>query len=165
MIRPLRQRHQRIFLALGMLLPVVFFVGLAMRRSVPTLAASAAPFAPVQTFGQVVVERNDFFPKSEVTTRLWRNPAVGGGFAVSLIAGKSFLEPDVMVYWTAQAAPKDGTLPADSVWLGNFGAGVLPLPAVANLPNGALLLYSVANAKVVDVSESLEKLMAEAGSH
>jgi len=39
MIRPLRQRHRRIFITLGIFLPLAFALGIAARKSVPKMSA------------------------------------------------------------------------------------------------------------------------------
>jgi hypothetical protein len=46
MTRAHRQRHRRLWLALALLLPIVFIAGLLARRPVPVMSGAADLFAP-----------------------------------------------------------------------------------------------------------------------
>ena len=47
MTRQLRQHHRRIVLALAVLLPLVFVIGLFARRPVPVMRGITDPLAPL----------------------------------------------------------------------------------------------------------------------
>ena len=47
MTRAHRQYHRRITLALAVLVPIVFIVGVLARRSVPVMPAATDPIAPL----------------------------------------------------------------------------------------------------------------------
>src|SRR5262245_47140714 len=63
----LRQRHLRIFTGLSVLLPLLFVVGIAVRRAIPQTEALPAGLSPQTiTFTATGYERDDLFDKSPV---------------------------------------------------------------------------------------------------
>ena len=152
MILPLRQRHRRVFAVLGVLLPLAFALGIAARRTVPHTASLPPELSSwTQSFTATDYERDDLFGKSPVQVRLWREQGTGR-FAVGFNAAKDFLKPDLMAYWSA-GQPTSNTLPPDARLLGAFVAGPLVLPAEASDTDGYLILFSLANQEIVDVSK------------
>ena len=156
MIHSLRQQHRRTFLALGIFLPVAFVVGIAARKSVPTVAELPAALAATpQKFEAVEWERADLFSKSPVQVRLLRKQKSSGQFAVSFSAAKDFVPPDLIVYWVTANSSVTNTLPANAILLGTFSAAALPLSDEIVKSNGALILYSLANGEIVEVSKPI----------
>ncbi|HVY71171.1 MAG TPA: hypothetical protein VHH73_14665 [Verrucomicrobiae bacterium] len=152
MILALRQRHRRVFAALGIFLPVAIAVSVAIRKPVPVAASLPKGLAgSAERTGVTVWERADLFPKVPVRVRLSREDAKGE-LAVDFRAGKDFVKPDLLVYWSAQKGAASDSLPADARLLGTFSGGGLKLPAGTALTDGSLVLYSLANQEVVDVS-------------
>ncbi len=153
MILALRQRHRRIFAALALLIPVAFAAGIAARRSVPQLDAWPAELsARTQTFTATDYERNDLFAKSSVKVRLWRDLSTGQS-AVGFAAPKQFLKPDVIAYWVAGRPTVTDELPADAILLGSYVANPLALPVEAGTMEGVLVLFSLADQEILDVSK------------
>ena len=153
MIAALRQRHRRMFAVLGMLVPIAFGLGIAARRPVPSVQALPAELAQTRgEFNTTVWERNDLFAKSPVATRLLREGKTGR-FGVTLTAGSDFLKPDLIVYWVAGNPAVTNSLPDDARLLGTFGTAALALPADATTTDGKLVLYSLADNEIVDVSK------------
>jgi hypothetical protein len=72
--------------------------------------------------------------------------------AVGLRASKDFLKPDLMVYWSAGKPTTSDTLPPESKLLGAFVTTTLVLPSEASTTDGCLILFSLADQEVVDVS-------------
>src|SRR5438105_1969976 len=67
MIRPLRQRHRRIVIVLGIFLPVAFVAGVAARKPVPGMASLPPGLvAPPQKFSAIGWERTDLFTKTPI---------------------------------------------------------------------------------------------------
>ena len=153
MILSLRQRHRRMFTVFGVLLPLLFVVGIAVRRAVPqpdTLPPELT--SQTITFTATDYERGDLFAKSPVQVRLWREQGTER-LAVGFSAAKDFLKPDLMAYWSAGRPPANDTLPPNASLLGAFVAGPLALPAEASVQDGFLILFSLANQEIVDVSK------------
>jgi hypothetical protein len=152
MILPLRQRHRRVFAVLGVLLPLAFVFGIAARRTVPN-AATLPPELSLwaQHFAATDYERDDLFSKSPVQVRLWREQGTGR-LAVELNAASDFLKPDLLVYWSA-GQPAGDALPPNASLLGAFVAGPLALPEEASVSDGSLILFSLADQEIVDVSK------------
>jgi hypothetical protein len=149
----LRKRHRRMFAALGVLLPLLFVVGIAMRRAVPQ--PDAIPHELTQqtvAFTALGYARGDLFENSQIQVRLWREQGTGS-VAASFGAPKDFLKPDLLAYWSAARPADANTLPGEARLLGAFVAGPLTLPPEASLADGFLILFSLANQQIVDVSK------------
>ena len=73
MIRPLRQRHHRIVIALGVLLPVAFALGIAARQPVPNMDSLPANLVAMPQKSEVTEwERADLFVKLPIKVRFLR---------------------------------------------------------------------------------------------
>ena len=161
MIRPLRQRHRRTFLALGIFLPVALAVGVAARKPVPMVAELPAAFAVIpQKFETVEWERANLFSKSPVQVQLLREQKSSGQFAVSFSATKDFVQPDLIVYWVTGNSNVTNTLPANAILLGSFSATALPLRDEIVNSNGSLILYSLANGEIVEASKPIQFIIS-----
>lgn len=156
MIRPLRKRHRRIVVALGIFLPVAFAVGIAVRKPLPEVKSLPNEISPaINSFAAEVWSRADLFPKSPVQLRLLREQSGTGKFAVALSAAEDFVKPDLLVYWLDGNPNVTNALPDNAILLGAFNAPQLPLPAAAEKTNGLLALYSLADNTIVDVSNPI----------
>jgi hypothetical protein len=156
MILPLRQRHRRTFLALGIFLPVAFAVGIAARKPLPEIKSLPSEISPVSnSFAAEVWSRADLFPKSPVQTRLLREEIGTEKFAVAFSAANDFVRPDLLVYWSAGNAAVTNALPDNAILLGAFNSPQLPLPVAAQKTDGALVLYSLADNEIVDASQPI----------
>jgi len=156
MIRPLRQRHRRLVITLGIFLPLAFAAGIAARKSMPSMIS--VPDSLVVTpasFGATEWERADLFAKSPVAVRLLRETASAGRFAVELSAPTGFVKPDLIVYWVDGNSAITGTLPNDAILLGSFGSGSLVLPAAVAKSGGRLVLFSLADNEIIELSKSV----------
>lgn len=155
MILPLRQRHRLIFAVLGVLLPVAFAVGIAARKTA-TPAETLPPelSSQTQTFTATDQERNDLFAKSGVKVRRWQD-LNARKLGIGLVAPKEFVKPDLIVYWLPGQQEISDHVPADATLLGSFVSTVLPLPAEAAEKEGALILFSLADQEIVDVSKQV----------
>lgn len=157
MIRPLRQRHRHIFMVLGVFLPVAFAVGIAARKPAPLAnKLPAALTATTQEFNNIEWQRADLFAKSPVQVRLLREQNRAGSFAIALSAAKDCLKPDLLVYWVAGNSSITDTLPGNAQLLGALNSSSpLVLPAGAATQTGVLILYSLADNEIVDVSKPI----------
>jgi len=158
MIRPLRQRHYQTFVALGFLLPLVFAFGIVARKPFPSMDSLPNELSATnQKFLVTEWERTDLFAKSPIHIRLLRENLNSGSLAVTFSAAKDyFIKPDLMVYWIAGQPTVNDTLPDQAKLLGGFNSGTLPLPPEAVATNGVLVLYSLADNEIVDVSKSIQ---------
>ena len=153
MILQLRQRHCRIFAVLTVLLPLLFVVGIALRRTVPQSETLPPELSPqTVTFTATGYERDDLFAKSPIRVRLFRDHE-SGVLAVGLNASKEFLKPDLMVYWASGNPTTNDTLPSEAKLLGAFVSTTLMLPPETSTTDGRLILFSLANQEIVDVSK------------
>jgi hypothetical protein len=102
-------------------------------------------------------ERTGLFAKSPIQVRLLRENPNHGSLAVAFSAARDyFIKPDLMVYWVAGDPPVNDRLPDQAKLLGGFDSGDLPLPAEAAATNGVLVLYSLADHEIVEVSRPVE---------
>ncbi len=157
MIRPLRQRHRQIVIALGIFLPVAFGVGIAARKPAPlVIELPAALEVASQPFKIIEWQRADLFTKAPIQVRLLREHSGAGKFAITLSAAKDFVKPDLLVYWIAGSPNITDTLPENAQLLGAFNSSSsLVLPAEAATQAGVLMLYSLADNEIVDVSKPI----------
>jgi len=155
MIRPLRQRHRRMVIVLGVFLPVAFAIGIAARKPVPDMTSLPKELVTSrQKFAATEWERADLFTKTPIQVRLLRESAGAGHFAVEFSAAKDFVKPDLIVYWVAGSPNTTDTLPDSARLLGAFNSSVaLSLPSDAATGGGVLILYSLADQEVVEVSK------------
>ncbi|MFZ0827638.1 MAG: hypothetical protein WAO02_09475 [Verrucomicrobiia bacterium] len=154
MIRLLRQRHRRMVITLGIILPATFVVGIAARRPVPTVNELPAALAiSSHKFEAIEWKRADLFAKTQVEVRLLREQIGAGRFAIGFSSAKDFVKPDLIVYWVAGRPEITGTMPGNAMLLGEFGSFVLPLPPDVAARSGVLVLYSLADNEIVDVSK------------
>lgn len=154
MILPLRQRHHRVFTVLGVLLPIAVAVGIAARRPVPGVATLPAGLgSPTEQSTALVWERGNLFAKAPVRVKLFR--ADTGRLAIVFSAPPDFVKPDLIVYWVAGNPTLTDELPNNAVLLGAFSSGALRLPREAVSEGGSLILYSLADQEVVDVSRPI----------
>lgn len=155
MIRPLRQRHRRMVIVLGVFLPVAFAVGIAARKPVPGMTSLPKELvASPQKFTVTEWERADLFTKTPILVRLLRESAGAGRFAVEFSSAKDFVRPDLIVYWVAGSPNVTDTLPDNARLLGVFNSSVaLSLPTDTASGSGVLVFYSLADQEVVEVSK------------
>lgn len=151
MIRPLRQCHRIMVLALTITLPAAFGIGIATRRQVPT--SSVRAFAPrIETGNQTVVwTRSDLWEKVSIQTRLLTR-AVSGQLAIELVSADKIIRPDLLIYWILGERKIEGSLPEDAFLLGAFEQShstPLVLPREAGRKTGRLVLYSLADQEIV----------------
>jgi hypothetical protein len=153
MILALRQRHRRMFAVIGIVVPCSFAIGIAARKPIPTTANLPGEFRATP---QPVVgddwEYTDLFTNAPVRVHLLKDRTAEGRFAVFLSAEKDFVKPDLLAYWLPAYPKSVDALPEDAVLLGGFSSAALPLPAQSLKSEGVILLYSLANNEVVDVS-------------
>jgi len=156
MIRPLRQRHHRMVIVLGVFLPIAFLIGIAARKSVPGMTSLPQELvASPQKFAVTEWERADLFTKTPIQVRLLRESAGAGHFAVEFSAARDFVKPDLIVFWVAGSPNVTDTLPDNARLLGVFNSSVaLSLPPDAGPDSGVLVLYSLADQEIVGVSKS-----------
>jgi hypothetical protein len=71
----------------------------------------------------------------------------------------------LLVYWVAGNPGVTNALPAEAVLLGAFGREPLPLPEQPLKSAGVLVLYSLADGEVVDVSKPVSPPRIGAATH
>ena len=157
MIRPLRQIHRRLMITLGVILPAAFVAGMAARQPAPVMDALPARLALPQNFPAMVWERGDFFAQAPVRVRLLREHPNAGDCALELAPARDFARPDVLVYWAPGNPGLTNGVPDNAQLVGVLGSGpVFPLPKASSGQPGVLMLYSLADNEMLDVSKTLE---------
>jgi len=152
----LRQRHRLVIAIVGVLLFFLLIIGIALRPMFPPVEASSPEFpGQTVTYSATGEERDDLFAKSNVSVRLFRE-SESRTLAIGLSAAKDFLKPDLLVYWSAGNSTTTEALPPSAKLLGAFVSATLPLPSEASTAEGQLILYSLANQEIVDVSRTTQ---------
>jgi hypothetical protein len=166
MIHPLRQRHRRIVLVLGVFLPIAFVMGVAARKPAPTVAKlPTALTATSQQFDAVEWKRADLFAKTPIEVYLLRKQKSSGRFGIEFSAAKEFVKPDLIVYWVAGNPDMTDTLPDNAILLGSFNSATLPLPDEVAKSNGEFVLFSLANNQIMDVSQPVSLQQPGVSTH
>jgi hypothetical protein len=155
MIRPLRQHHYRAFIVSGIFLPAAFAIGIAARKPAPVIAQIPAALSwEPQSFKFIRWQRADLFAKAPVQVQLLRDEENSGRSGLKFSADRNFLKPDLIVYWSTGNPALSNTVPENAILLGPFDAAALTLPVAAEKSSGRLLLFSLADGEIVDVSKS-----------
>lgn len=156
MIRPLRQRHRRMIIALGLFVPIAFAVGIAARKPLPEMDSLPKEILPVAASSTPEVWcRTDLFPKSSVQARLLRGQSDAATFAMTFSVARDFVKPDLLVYWVVANSKITDTLPDGAILLGAFNSPQLPLPPTTTQSDGRLVLFSLADNQIIDASKPL----------
>jgi hypothetical protein len=142
-------------IALSVVLPIAFALGIAARKPVPSMDSLPDSLVSVpQKFPATEWERADLFVKSPIQVRLLHEQTSPGRSAVEFSAPKDFVKPDLMVYWVSGDPKVTAPLPANAQLLGAFSSSsALALPAESLTQNGMLVLYSLADNEAVEVSK------------
>lgn len=153
MILRLRQRHRRMFAAIGVVVPILFVVGIAARRPVPRVTSLPAELTPASgRFVPTDGELWNLFRSESLRVRLLYQPGTNRR-AIRLFALRHVAKPDLLVYWAAGNPVVTDRLPENATLLGAFEAHSLELPADARNTDGVLILFSLADQEIVDVSK------------
>ena len=142
MIRPLRAIHRNVFLALGLLLPVLFASGLLARRNWPP-AASHGQTLPA---GNVLTEQIVVFDGRRDAVDVYADRADPG--SVQFAPENPLVAPDVLVYWSEVSS--FSALPGDALLLGPFLPGMHYSVPFQGRVRGYLVLYSPARQQVLE---------------
>ena len=155
MIRRLRTRHRWTAIVLWLLLPAAYGVGLVVRPEDPVGQVSAAVRPEL---GGLSYEDGWRFVQLENGSELaMRSIESAQGFVthVELQPETDLKRPDVLVYWSREAAIGAAGLPGDAVLLGSL-AGTerrrYPLPSGVAWGEGALVLYSLGHQELLSVT-------------
>ena len=88
-------------------------------------------------------------------TRLLSDPT-HLNLALEVTAADPVVRPDVLVYWVPGNPKMDDSLPGDAILLGAWtqdSANALDLPQAARAGKGKLMLYSLADHEIVNISK------------
>jgi len=156
MVRLLRQRHRIAVSALSVLLPAAFVLGIGSRHSLPPAISLPAAFEnkpPAESLARW--SRNDLWEKEQLNTRLLEDPA-RSNLSLEVTAPESTPRPDVLLYWSFGNGSIEDSLPKNAIFLGAWsqqpGSNV-ELPSAAR-GEGKLILYSLADHEIVNISKS-----------
>src|SRR5690349_666722 len=118
MILPLRKRHRRIFIVMGVFLPAIFLAGVAARKPLPVLSSSSES-SSIQSPGSFSAQwtRDDLFPAVRIKTMLLSEVSSTGRLAFQFSSPGNFLKPDLLLYWIEGTAGTSNSLPEDSILL------------------------------------------------
>lgn len=156
MILPLRRHHRRVFTVIGIILPMALIAGIAARKPVPTAMLSPKLFPGGGAFPAEQWERSDLFTKALIHIRLLRETANTKRLAIELSAPKDFVKADLLVYWLPAESKITDAIPDDAILLGVFSpSSPLPLSPGSVSKPGVLVLYSLGDHEIVDVSKSV----------
>ena len=139
MIQPLRTYHRWTVELMGIFLPVIFLAGLAAR---PSATKANQPEAAIT---HTIYKSKAAWKVHEITT------TVSSGGELQLVPASELKYPDLLLYWSPDASRSFNTIGANAKLLGAFDPSRrYRLPE--DWRRGSLLLYSLAQQKMVDVA-------------
>jgi hypothetical protein len=154
MIRALRQRHRATVIALAVVVPAAFALGIAARREIPVSPSAASGLSAVARDASVLWSRDDLWDKKPIRTRLLASRGTGQR-AVELVLRDPIVRPDLLLYWVPGEAKLRNSLPDGAFLLGGLeqsNPNPLALPAMAGDQPGVLVIYSLADHELLAVS-------------
>jgi hypothetical protein len=142
---------------MGAVLPAAFVFGITSRHSVPLLPAlpGDVQHQPVQAYNAAWL-REDLWEKSQLRTRLLTD-STQSTLALEVTALEPVVKPDTLLYWVPGNPEINESLPNAAVLLGSWmqdPVKPLTVPAVAKSSQGKLVLYSLADHEIVNVTKS-----------
>ena len=153
MIQSLRRRHRWMMAAVTIILPVIFVAGLAVRKPVPASEQVPAGVAPLAAdASHLLFEKDDLWNGLPISTRLFAAQQPATLLAVELHPRVYFKFPEILVYWHSSASTQLDKLPEESYLLGTLAGKEnhrFVLPDSARTHDGALILYSLAQQKLI----------------
>jgi len=148
MIQPLRAAHRRTFVALALVLPTILLMGLGARR--PHLGPDANA-TDIEGTGNMVSESSNLWQKHSIRSKFYSKPDRPLDRYVVLLPVQELNEPDVLLYWTADA-PEESVLRGDAQLLGAYSTGRAFLLPLNEKGAGHLALFSTAHQTVFDTA-------------
>lgn len=142
MIAPLRRRHRwTSLLLLVLFLPALLVLVLSSRPRAATASALPEALTAEPAAGEATFEDSHLL--GSVGVRVLR------GGVLELVPAAPLAQPDVLVYWSAEAPAK--TVPAGAFLLGTLGNRPrrFPLPAEAGGTAGHVVLFSLGHGEVL----------------
>lgn len=154
MITSLRKGHRSIFTALGIVLPVVFVIGLYERKPLPIMESLPAGLvANRPASSSPILVKTCAFAHGSASAKVFGS-RTGRDLTVQVSIGAEPEKPDVLVYWVPGSPSGLDKIPAGAFLLGELGSQPLSLPA-GEQSAGVLMLYSLADGEVIDVSNPI----------
>ena len=168
MILSLRRRHRVMMLSLALILPIAFVAGLVVRQPIPItkdLPISSTLLSSEDW--QLCFEKDDLWstsrrpslsrsslpmPSLPITTRLYTNRQSSTQLAMELQPRDDLKTPDILVYCHSAFSSGAGQLPERAQLLGTLAGAEkrwFILPAAASEQETAIILYSLAQQKII----------------
>lgn len=146
MIAPLRRRHRVMVTFLLIAVPVGLVLALSARPTLPIMEELPGALAGGPNARGADVEGYDVFGEIGVAARGYQTAS---GAVLELEPAEPLARPDVLVYWSAEAA--GDRLPDGALLLGVLSdrARTYAVPAAAAGREGFLVLYSLGHQEVV----------------
>ena len=143
MIQPLRKIHRGIFLALLLILPVLFVSGLLSRHEWPVPGSALSEGSMLAN--KMVSGQTALMAGRKFHVRFAGDPEGKTGGELQLVPESPLVAPDVLVYWSKTDASSE--FPAGAALLGGFSPTKhyrLPMPEIQGKGQGFIVLYSLA---------------------
>lgn len=155
MIRSLRRRHRAMTTAIAIVLPLLFLAGIAARKAIPRMEIPPALTPVEETFSELIFQKNYFRPELDIAARVFADSLPPSRLAVELHPQRYLKIPDILVYWSETPPNAGDKMPESSYLIGTL-AGTerrrFPLPSAALDSDGSLILYSLAQQRVIGMA-------------
>lgn len=155
MIRSLRRRHRVMTTAIAIILPLLFMAGIAARKAIPRMEIPPALAPAEEKFSELIFRKSNFWPELDIAARVFADSIPPSRLAVELHPQRYLKIPDILVYWSETPASAGDKMPESAYLIGTL-AGTeqrrFPLPPAALDSDGTLILYSLAQQKVIGIA-------------
>lgn len=137
------------FFVIATAVPTLLIAALLGRAPRPNAAPDAPGLAATLDF-----ESDTLWRSEDITTRIFSAADAKRQFFVELEARSLLANPDLLLYWSAEASQE--TLPSSALLLGPYSGGAkrFTLPAGEDPRTGMLILYSLARRAVLATAEA-----------
>jgi hypothetical protein len=148
MIQPLRTIHRRMFIVLAAVLPVILGAGLKVRHHAPLAKADTSTSKQVSNR---LNQATAAWAKKTFDAKIYSEPVKPRAVQIILRPLRGLDdEPDLLLYWTSQAATDSRDL-TDAHLLGPFRPAKSYSVPTGNKPF-SLVLYSLGHHEIVDTA-------------
>ena len=144
-----------VVLALSVVVPVAFVLGITSRRVVPLVASMPSGFGIQSAPSLARWARDELWEKEQLRTQLLEN-STGSNLSLEVTAPEPIVRPDVLLYWSPGNLEIGESVPNNAILL---GAWIQEPQRAIQLPQavkgeGRLILYSLADHEMLNVSKA-----------
>ena len=160
MIQPLRRLHRGMASAMALAIPAVIAAGIMARQPAPGPASVPSELDFPNDGIRTLFAADDLWRRTRIATRILILPGDPDQRWIELEPLEEFAQPDLLLYWSDAARPRERLAPESRLLGALRGRGPrrFSVPDTVNLREGYLILYDLAHAEIFGIAEVPTKL-------